>query len=598
MNSDILQEILNELLDQKIIQETDGCYEVSHDIIAANINERRITDDNNRIKAARIIYETEKYQGYLNEKQLSFIEPYINNLAFPDQDNERLHEYITICKKRIEDEKKEKEEQSIKEKALLVREKRIFAAIGIVCAIMALIAKREERMGKLKTLLKESELQLANNNFFSANQSIQEIDQILSDYSVRIIDKFKKDSFITKGNILKHILPPHLLTDRIKLTDKYILSSLNNNIIIKLPQNSTTINSKSCFFNKSYEKLSDFGFSSSTDHFWLSERIDSPYYNKNKISIVTIFPDKRHTEVRTIDTVDIPTGDFDSDGNFFYIKDRSIRRYDITKDKRDSIGSLAYKKSNNKTRLSFFLKKNKAPLDQTASDYFQISFGDSSQTCIFNKNNLKQFTLPSTSQIYLDSNRYLFYSYKIKNKWSPLYIFDLNTWCIPQDPIPANSFKLNPETDFSKICAPYRKENKTPQSIFSKDKLKQIEYNSNDRKLVVIDNKNNHYSVNIPPNKNLIAYEVLDSFFVCVCEDITDGSQTVIFRSYWKNKEQRFRIPPAWRFNEFKSRKYMLLGSANILPVPSQNNDRLLSLLILEPYMSQENYLQKWFQNN
>jgi hypothetical protein len=599
MNPNVIQDILSELLDQKIVLETDGCYEVTHDILAARVNERRITEDNNRIEATRLVYETEKNHGNLNEKQINIIEPYLHNLAFAIEDKERLTKYIEKCKQIIKDEQASKEamlkkEQQLritaeqnKNEAIKAKKKafkrrnlaRVWAILGVVCALVALFAKMDERRSKLRLLFQGAELQLNNLDFYSANQTTQDIQDIIENWFLKKYFDFKKDSFVLWNNAYKNKLFFHLTGEQIIPATDYILCNTNKRIIIKKSDNSTPKDLNSVFLDSTFENLSNYGLSETTNNFWISELIDT-INNKNTITLYTILPYKKY-HYKIIDTVGVASADIDAAGNLYYFKEGKIFCYN----KESNIHMMLplnfnipnLKKRN--TTLTFIKNLNQEP-----SDYLSLKIHDS--LFIVNKNTYKTKTIPHTMFLTIDSNKYLIYCQKASGRW-PLYICNLEKET-KENIKPVDHFTPLQVNKFDQSIATYLKDRIKISVRFSPDNKKSIDYDPDNNTLLVNTKTKKTKSISLDPTKQLYAYEALDSLYVYVYKD-EKNKEVVSFNDYYSNKMKAFIVPDGWTFKQFKNNKYILF-TFNL-----EGRESIQAILLIAPYMFKENFLEKWF---
>ena len=622
MTNSLIASILEELKTQMIIQEHDGLYEIKHDVVASKINEKRITEDNNSIEAARIVYETYKNHGVLTAEQLIKIEPYLNTISFLENDKESLNKYIKDCRAKIEfAAEKEKEltanalkaEREARASATIAQKAemearasaaiaqmaegkatksaetaikrrniaRIFAALVILISLVALFFLLRERTKTLELSVNNTKTIIESSGFDSAYNSLKDI-QAIRNFAPGFMTKQQvKDDL----KFLNQVLLFHVTATRIKTARKYILIADDKRIIIKEPNNYKLQDKEGFFFDSVFKSTPTFfELSAITDDFVIAG--PDSIKKLNNIMFYTVDTNNQHATGKLVDEAEVVTADFDSQGRLYYLKGESMYVYDKNKERvTRAFGMNNYLKNKDphNFNLHFLLKEDMSP-----SDYIVFSCSDVSNTgdLIININSFEPFNLPKEAKYAIDSNRYLFYCFLDKDNKVPVFRKDL------QDK-PGRKGQLLASIDnisqFDQIISGYltNKKGTDAKEVSSGDKKKSISYDPIKSSIEVKSAGSLVKKIKIDSPEKIYAYEALDAMFVYIC--ITPGgSENIYFCDYLSDKKNKFQLAPKWKFIEFKNKKYMLFQKGEGPYIEK-------SLLIIDPYMFEGNYFGKWF---
>jgi hypothetical protein len=144
--------------------------------------------------------------------------------------------------------------------------------------------------------------------------------------------------------------------------------------------------------------------------------------------------------------------------------------------------------------------------------------------------------------------------------------------------------------NFEQSIAPYLKNKVKNSAKFSPDNNKSIDYDALNKTLIV-NAKTKLKQILLDSTKQLYAYEALDSLYAYVYRN-KENKEIVSFNDYYSKKTKEFIVPNGWTFKQFKNNKYILFTFNH------EGNGAIHALLLIGPYMFEENFLEKWFNKH
>jgi hypothetical protein len=669
MTDKLLEIILDELENAQILRFQNGVYELKHDSLTSTIIKKRTAEQ----EELNDLYATIKQNikgGSLTQLQLERIEPVrrkllnkyenesIKNAAegFIDeqiyqhkkkeQEDEAQRQALISAKERAETaqkmaeherekaliEKKNAEKESIKAKSS-AKKARLVTKIAIVLACFAVLSTfivwyywSETKIKIIEENVILADSAIKSNNFlrvYDALNKINDNNNFLVKANLHFNEGLKK-----KINNWKDTLLFHLVASKILLTNNSVVFQKGSEL------DGSQLNNicDTCSIFK-YNRQPAGSVSKDLTQYWEA----SPTSNhKYLIYRGYIKNGNKKSDNLTVDIVDIPTADFDSNGNLYYLKNDSIY-YNIRNKKKsfnkkiDNISIVEYlmKKNkphgkaapsaNNKAKymvnLEFLLKENRMP-----SDFLKITLTTSSNnnynaiknidainvdTSIILNVNGKYLKVVGGSEYYLDSNKNLFYSIPTLDKDNEETKYHLYRW----NPTKATSTNQQADSVGTEIIPNFgnsqnlegilrtKRLTKINSSSDSPNSIYHLDIDSSNKQKIII-KKNNHsiQSVILEGKDTVVGFSAQDNFFCYIYKKSNKGQQSVVFETY-DFKKQEFKVPCNWTFSYFLNKdKAIVFRYLGRRPNVYFRQNNLLGMLIMDLSMTQKAQWDNWYR--
>lgn len=569
MNNIVVQNILKDLEGAQIIRKKAGLYELKHDSLAPKIAQRR-TETQQKLNRFYNIIKQNSDGGTLTKAQLKQIVPYRKMLKsnyVNQQEETALEAFIDSCINKY--------------KAQRTKLIAIVISISIIVLSCSLYINQ---IKKLERLSKSALTNIENNDFDSAYMQIKEIKE--SQYEL-IKSTLSKNFNSTIEELYKTLLF-NTTADNIKFGGNYILVYKKPYVTIK-----TLTGTSNTYYSTKLDSVSGKNpppvFSMNKDCFSMIKlQSDNTPDARSLITLNPIDVSNKKYNPIGIEMTDRPTADFDSLGNLYYYKGNEVWCYDYSLRRPVSFAkdpSSIIKQPDSKVLITF-LKR----YDQTPSDFLNLAINDSNFIFNIKDKRLILKTGPRIGQD-LSSNRYLIYSEKTADSIK-FYQADLNSTSGIRMPLGSRKITndLNMEQEFNSVVS----KNKKSLIIFTERKSPDSNYavsSGSARTYLEIKHLKNTTRIQLDTTiQKLYTYEARNDMFIYVYGD-KEKYEYVSFNSYDLKNKKLFNVPHGWNFARFVDNKFMIFSR------PVSKNMSMQALLIIDPHILDDDYLQKWFQN-